>query len=508
MADLQMRILGEDAASAAFSSVGSASRAAAQIFLDFSKQSLRAYAESDRAQRQLAVVAKDLSGAFQSQAKAMAEARLVSDELVMGVQTMLLRYGQAPAAVEATTQAVLDYAAATGTDARTATEALTRGVEAGTGRFKGLGISIEATGDKTKDLAAATAELARKYGGSGAADAASLTGQVRGAEEAFGELQETFGGFIAAIASKTGALGEVTRQLRELTAAMEMASKLSVRGMLSQAGQGGVLSQTLGRIGLPGAAGLASFGDSLLAGNASTQASSNGEIAREVYAQKLEEALQRSAIANAKGGSGAKRVAGGAGAASRTTLEGEMLGPQTYAAWANSDVEGPAMPTGEQFSAMAKFAADQQKHAAEAAKKSLDELSRHTSETAKRLAAQSKEFAKAGADIGAAFTNSITSALEQLASGGEQDVGKILASILAGVLGTVGSVLGNLILPGLGGVLGGAAGGLLGAGVKAAANGPTVNINTFDSRSTREFFEADGGRGLTNAKRTGRGQGW
>ena len=131
-------------------------------------------------QRQLQLVAKDLTGAFQQQATAMAQANNISDELVQQMQTMLLRYGEAPGAVKSTTQAVLDYAAATGTDARTATELLTRGVETGTGHFKGLGIAIQATGDRTKDLAAATAELARKYGGAGAADAESLTGQVRG----------------------------------------------------------------------------------------------------------------------------------------------------------------------------------------------------------------------------------------------------------------------------------------------------------------------------------------
>lgn len=107
MADLQLRIMGEDNASAAFSGVGQAARATTQILIDFARDSLKAYAESERAQRQLSLVAKSLSGAFQEQAKALAEANLVSDETVMGLQTMLLRYGEAPAAVEGTTQAIL-----------------------------------------------------------------------------------------------------------------------------------------------------------------------------------------------------------------------------------------------------------------------------------------------------------------------------------------------------------------------------------------------------------------
>jgi hypothetical protein len=127
MADLQLRIMGEDNASAAFSGVSSAASAAGQAIISFTRDSLKAYAESERAQRQLSLVAKGLSGAFQEQAKALAETNLVSDETVMGLQTMLLRYGEAPAAVEGTTQAILDYAAATGNDARAATDALCRG---------------------------------------------------------------------------------------------------------------------------------------------------------------------------------------------------------------------------------------------------------------------------------------------------------------------------------------------------------------------------------------------
>lgn len=543
MADLNLRVNGEDNASPALKSVAdstkklgdsqkegreaaeryakaldlgvdalkSAGRAAVQFGID----SVRAFMESERAQKQLTLVAKSLSGAFQEQAAALAETNLVSDETVMGLQTMLLRYGEAPAAVEATTQAILDYAAATGTDAAAATDLLTRGVESGTGHFKGLGITIEATGNKTKDLAAATAALAAKYGGSGAADAQSLTGQVRGAKEAFGELQETFGGFIASVASKTGVLGALTRELRDMTAAMQMASKLSPRTLMSMAGDGHVLSKTLGAASggllLPSTL----FAEYLMKGGSDAQASAALEMGGLAQGSAFGAAQNRAAIASNGGVNDFSAfemdLTGGknkGSAASRTTLEGEMYGPQTYAAWANSSVEGPAMPTGEQFSAMAKFAADQQKQAADGHKKALEDMARDTADAAKRLAAQSKEFAQAGASIGAAFTNSITSALEQLASGGEQDAGKVLASILAGVLSTVGSIVGNILLPGVGGALGGAIGGLAGAGVRAAANGPTVNINTFDSRSTREFFEADGGRGLANAKRTGRGQGW
>ena len=140
----------------------------------------------------------------------------------------------------------------------------------------------------------------------------------------------------------------------------------------------------------------------------------------------------------------------------------------------------------------------------------MADIERMGKEMATKLAAQTHQFAQAGAAMGAALANNLTSALEQLAGGGEKDVGKIIANILAGLLTAGGGIIGNLLLPGIGGAVGSALGGLAGAGVRGLANagGPQVNINTFDARSTREFFEADGGRGLYNAQRTGRGQGW
>lgn len=491
MADLQLRLMGEDNASSAFNSVSGAARAAQQIIIDFTKQSIKAYAESERVQRQLQLVAKDLTGAFQSQATAMAQANNISDELVQQMQTMLLRYGEAPGAVKSTTQAVLDYAAATGTDARTATELLTRGVESGTGHFKGLGISIQATGDRTRDLAAATAELAKKYGGAGAADAESLTGQVRGLEEAFGDLQEQFGGFIAEVGNKTGVLKALTEELRNVAKGAEI-----VKRFIDAGGGSAVFDAAKAML----------FGSNEDA--ASARASFNRAAATAVQPD----------IVNSQSPDGRPkiggRVSGGGGGGSGGSgrgggLAGDMFGPQSYAEWANSSAEGPAAPTPDQQAAMARAAAEAARRQIEIHDKAMADIERLGKEMASKLAAQTHQFAQAGATMGAALANNLTSALEGLMGGGEQDIGKIIANVLAGLLTTAGGLLGNLLLPGLGGAVGSALGGLAGAGVRGLANaGPQVNINTFDARSTREFFEADGGRGLYNAQRTGRGQGW
>jgi hypothetical protein len=123
-----------------------------------------------------------------------------------------------------------------------------------------------------------------------------------------------------------------------------------------------------------------------------------------------------------------------------------------------------------------------------------------SAKTASELAAQQKKFADAGAAVGSAFANAAADAISQLSSGGEVDVGSIVAGLLPTILGVVGTAIGGP----LGGALGSGLGALAGAGIKAATK-PSVTIQTFDSQSSREFFEGNGGRALYNAQRTGRG---
>lgn len=476
--DLQLRILGEDQASSAFTSMASAARAGLQVLVDFTKESVKAYAESERVQRQLQLVAKDLTGAFQQQAQAMAEANATSDELVMQVQTMLLRYGEAPNEVGATTQAILDYAAATGTDARTATEALTRGVESGTGHFKGLGVSIEATGDRTRDLTAATKALTEKFGGASAQDAQSLIGQTNAAKEAFGELQETFGGFVSELASKSGALEAVTGLLRNMaTAAGQLRDFVSAGGLSAAVASAKALITGEGVDEAQAQWRLAQSGYGL------------GQVASQIEAQAAAKKLASSTVGGRPG-----RVSRGAGAMGG----GSLASPD-----ASKLREGDFIDDDADWKKRAEDARRAFEKMVHDHDRAMEDVTRITKETADKLKAEQKRFTDAGLALGSAFGNSLVGAIEQLLGGGEQDVGKLVANIVASMLQGAGALVGNLLLPGLGGVIGGTLGGIAGAGVRAAAN---VTINTFDQRSTREFFESDGGRGFYNAQRTGRGQ--
>lgn len=488
MADLQLRIVGEDAASSAFNSVSSAARAAQQILIDFTKQSIKAYAESEAVQRQLQVVAKGLTGAFQQQATAMAQANNISDELVQQMQTMLLRYGEAPGAVKSTTQAILDYAAATGTDARSATELLTRGVEAGTGKFKGLGISIDATGSKTKDLAAATAELAKKYGGSSAADAESLTGQLRGAEEAFGDLQEVFGGFISDVGSKTGILKALTTELRNIAEGAQIAQRFIA------AGGGKALWDSAKAI---------AFGTNEEA--AASRVAVNRAAAQAMLPSVMApvtDRMQEEALRRAKSPVRETDRASGFTVKSESEnyklKEGDFIDPTDAA---EADFNKAILGSSDYVKGL-----NQRRLAVEDGEANLWKVvSDAADKGAAEAKAKAKQWADAGSAIGNAFAGSLSSAIESLAAGQSLDVGQTLGDILGSLLPALGGILGNLIAPGIGGAVGGILGQVGGAAARGLGRGGGVTIQAFDGQSTREFFEGNGGRALYDTTRTGRG---
>jgi hypothetical protein len=216
MADLLLRLIAEDAASGAFDSVGGAVKKAAAIFYDFTKESLRAAAEGERAQKQLARAAGENTAAFTAMAEAMSEELAVEDEHIKNLQTLALNYEVLPRQVEGATRAVLDYAAATGRDAAGAMQQLINGVEAGNGTLGRMGVTFQATGDKAVDMQRAIEALSGKFGGAAATDADTMEGRVRRASIAWGELKESFGGFMATVEAKTGAMAGVTHFLQDI----------------------------------------------------------------------------------------------------------------------------------------------------------------------------------------------------------------------------------------------------------------------------------------------------
>lgn len=245
MADLVLRLIGEDAASGAFDNLGGAAKKAAAVLYDFSKDSVKAFAEAERVQRQLHSVAGDLTEAFKEQAEAM-EAKLhVDAESIEKMQTLLLRYGAAPSQVEATTKAILDYSAATGVDATSATMMLVRGVETGTGSLGKLGIQFDATKNFATDLGRAVDQLSGKFGGAADDDANSLHGRMEAVSRGFENVQKAWGSLIAGFESKFGVLDKIAQGLEAMSSLIDVFDR--AKGMM---GGSAALFSAGGRLGV------------------------------------------------------------------------------------------------------------------------------------------------------------------------------------------------------------------------------------------------------------------
>lgn len=189
--------------------------------IEFTKESIKEWRESERAARQLQLaVGKDMAGAFGDSAEAMERHLGVSKEMVEKMQGMLYRFGEAPKEIDKTVKALLDYSAVTGGDAVQAAEQLLRAADGGRKAFRELGLQYDETKSKSENVVIITEALAKKVGGAADQDAQSLSGKARIAEAAFKDLQKEYGKFITELVSSTGSVNVAAEALHGLRIAI------------------------------------------------------------------------------------------------------------------------------------------------------------------------------------------------------------------------------------------------------------------------------------------------
>lgn len=503
MPDLSLNIIGNNLAGDAIKGFVGGIKSAGDAVAQFTFDSVKMYAESQKAIAQLNRVAGDATDAFVEQATQMQNTLGVSDDMVIGLQRLTLTFGAAQAQVEPTTRAILDYAAATGKDATAAMEMLIRGVDGGTGEIKKLGISFETTGDRTKDLAAATAELAKKYGGAADADAKTLAGSVRIARAQLEDLQKTFGGLVSEAIASSGALEKVNFALKELSF-LTGSEKKDLDEVNEREEARIALKQKL--LQLNNALKAQAFGDGSPGG---------GMTKAQLEMERLDAELRLTALGIAADARAAKVNAGlstvgssepttGAQQAARETakkakeeqikdlddLRRELdeymkdqverekrQGAEIAKARQEAEAEGAAAKA-EAHIAEAKAIAERQ----EAMLKSEEDFWTDFGRTTARGVRDAREgqqvqeeldkteqmFADAGMQIGLALANEIASAMEEMLSGGEVDAGEVFGDIVATILAVAGTAIGAVVGNAGGAAVGGAIGSLAGSAVRSA----------------------------------------
>lgn len=545
---------------------------AGEAVVRFGTDAVKMYAESERVQKQLTRAAGEYGDELGELAKAQSRLFAVDDDIIKQSQTLLVQWGGVGAASKEVTQAVLDYAAATGQDAVGATQELIRNVESGGAGLAKMGIHFQVTGDKGKDLAGVVGAVSKKFGGAAATDAASLVGSTNAARLAFEDLQKAFGGLLATVGEKSGVLSGVTTILRDIAGGADVVSKAFARlpGFLAEAIKGkgdattallqnarGLAAEILTPPGaLPGTETVTGATNKGLKGGAGAQAlhDDNLKEMRE-YQRDLDEldehARQRDQEEYASELERSAKIVGLTIKESeeRIKVRADML-------------ERIEKDNAESLERVAK----QEKSASERATKDAMDRAKDKARDAQRV----------GDQIGAALVNALTAQLEKLAAGGEFDaamfIGDIMATVFAIGATAVGSAVGQ---PAIGAAVGNLGAMGIRAGFSAAssagkrarntqqyheggwvggdiprhhdgtwiqpdeqlsilqtnervasrrevanAGGPaaldsvlsgrggkgmTVNINALDAKSFSDSLQGEGGRGMHNARRTGRG---
>jgi hypothetical protein len=421
---------------------------AASAVVKYGVDAVKAFAAAERIQAQLNRAAGEYGETLGKQAEALSRVYAVDDDIIKQSQTLLAQWGGVGAATKETTEAILNYAAATGTDAVGATQALIRNVESGGVGMAKLGIHFKETGKKGDDLAAAVGAINAKFGGAALTDANTLSGSAHAAQLAVDDLQKSIGGMLGTMLDQSGGLAFITEGIRKMTAGLEVAFAVANR---ARAIFGGVLRGDIS---------VATAGDELK--NTATAAFMRGGVA----------------APGALPGAANDLTNKGRKDAAKIELE---LHEETAAAHDNiyAHEEASAAHTFTKIEKMrfelAKTSEDAAQAEAKRAGEEAEKLARQESDAfmksqkdmLDRTKKKEQDARAAGDAIGAAMVNALADQLSKLAEGGEFDAALFVGDIMAAAVGVAGGIIGTALgAP----AVGAAIGNLAAMGVRAGAS--------------------------------------
>jgi hypothetical protein len=189
---------------------------AAHAAVDFLKMGIAEYAKAEQSNLRLAAAARQLGydaaalvPALNAQAQAFEESSLAQGEQIASIQELLLRFGVAPRDIGKTTQAILDYSTVSGKDAVSAANALMKATQGEGEEMSAFGVSVERTGDRTNDLNGLVEKMTDQFGGAAKAATEGMAGSMDRLQKSQEDLSKAFAGFLA----KTGLADTVMKGL-------------------------------------------------------------------------------------------------------------------------------------------------------------------------------------------------------------------------------------------------------------------------------------------------------
>jgi hypothetical protein len=166
----------------------------------FGKDSVRQFAEAEKAQNQLTDAfarfpkLADISiDSLRTYNKQLALKTRFDDDAFASGQAVLAQFGFTGQKLKEITPLLADYAAKTGKDLPTAAKTLGKAFLGNTRALKEIGISYKTTGDAATDMANITDLVRAKVGGFAEKEGKTAAGQLAILSNQFGELQEEVG---------------------------------------------------------------------------------------------------------------------------------------------------------------------------------------------------------------------------------------------------------------------------------------------------------------------------
>jgi hypothetical protein len=187
-------------AGAAFAVAGAAAAAYAGVLL---VDGVKSAIEDEAAQAKLATTLENVTGATESQIKAVEDyitqtalANGITDDVLRPSLDRLIRSTKDVTKAQELQTLALDIAAGTGKDLKTVSEALGKAYDGNLGALKKLGVGIDDSIIKSKNFDAAAAALAKTFEGQASQQAETFQGKMARLTVAFDEAKETVGSYV------------------------------------------------------------------------------------------------------------------------------------------------------------------------------------------------------------------------------------------------------------------------------------------------------------------------
>lgn len=189
---------------------------------------IMAFKEAERTSNQLTqamvnagVYTKDLKDKYVDQANALEKLTTFEDDHILKAMAAAQQYLKNTPITQNLTKAILDYAAATGTDAVSAAEKIGKSIGTSTNALAREGIQLGETMTQKQRLEAVTRQLTQRYGGQAEAMAEGL-GVLDQIKNAYGNILEVLGEKLAPIIQVVGkAFLDFTKDQKAVTAGFD-----------------------------------------------------------------------------------------------------------------------------------------------------------------------------------------------------------------------------------------------------------------------------------------------